>query len=167
MADHKHHACEIGILSSYVFRTMVQATDERISAANIPLTGFQYNLLRHINHESLTITDLSRRLSLDPSTLVPVVDALEEKGYVRRERDPNDRRRLPLSATENGKKILQAMSDVEHTSPLYIALEKMGDEQVQNFIQQLRVLVSHLPDGDEILHKVDERLAIYQDSAGN
>jgi DNA-binding MarR family transcriptional regulator len=33
---------------------------------------------------------------LDPSTLVPAVDALERKGLAMRGQDPNDRRRNPL-----------------------------------------------------------------------
>lgn len=47
---------------------------------------------------------ISRKLSLDPSDLVGVLDILEQAGFVERTRDPDDRRRHAVVATAAGKK---------------------------------------------------------------
>jgi DNA-binding MarR family transcriptional regulator len=49
---------------------------------------------------------LGQRLGLDPSDVVRVLDALEQRGWVRRERDPADRRRSIVSTTAAGEDAL-------------------------------------------------------------
>ena len=44
--------------------------------------------------------DLARRLGVDPSDMVALIDALEAEGLAVRERDPADRRRHAVAITE-------------------------------------------------------------------
>ncbi|HEX6349346.1 MAG TPA: MarR family transcriptional regulator [Candidatus Dormibacteraeota bacterium] len=46
---------------------------------------------------------LSRRLRVDPATMVDVIDDLEESGYVQRRRNPEDRREYALHLTARGR----------------------------------------------------------------
>jgi DNA-binding MarR family transcriptional regulator len=44
--------------------------------------------------------ELGKRLNITSASTTVLVDRLEQAGYVRRERDPNDRRRIVLVVTE-------------------------------------------------------------------
>ncbi len=55
-----------------------------------------------VMHGSITMNKLADALQLDKSTASRVVDSLEQKGYVRREVDPNDGRALRLAVTDRG-----------------------------------------------------------------
>lgn len=46
--------------------------------------------------------DIGRRLGLDPSDMVAILNDLESLGYVKRERDPSDRRRNTVTLTPSG-----------------------------------------------------------------
>jgi DNA-binding MarR family transcriptional regulator len=46
---------------------------------------------------------LSRRIGMDPATMVDVIDSLEQSGYIVRNRNPRDRREYALRATAKGR----------------------------------------------------------------
>lgn len=54
----------------------------------------------------LTQAEIGRRLGVDRSDVVALLDDLEAEGYVSREPDPTDRRRNQVTATTKGKKEL-------------------------------------------------------------
>ncbi|URN03931.1 MarR family winged helix-turn-helix transcriptional regulator [Actinomadura madurae] len=54
-------------------------------------------------HGPLSQREVAERLRMDAGDLVGIVDALEDAGHVRRRRDPEDRRRYALEATEDGR----------------------------------------------------------------
>lgn len=49
------------------------------------------------------VSDLARRLSLEPATLSPLLKRLEAIGYLTRERDPDDERALQVRLTRRGR----------------------------------------------------------------
>src|SRR5438309_3875669 len=46
---------------------------------------------------------LSRRIRMDPATMVDVIDALERSGHIIRRRNPEDRREYALQTTSKGR----------------------------------------------------------------
>jgi DNA-binding MarR family transcriptional regulator len=69
------------------------------------LTHPQYLVMLALWEESpLTVTELGRRLSLEPATLSPLLKRLEAGGLVTRERDPRDVRALAVSLTAKGRR---------------------------------------------------------------
>lgn len=145
---------EIRILNAIIAKLAHQALEQRLSQQNVGISALQYQMLRMLSHEQYTLSELSRRLALDPSTLVPVVDTLEGKGLVRRERDPQDRRRVPLCLTKDGAKLLSCVPSAHEDDPVHQALLAMGDEKAQRLLALLRELLHHMPDGDNILRTV-------------
>lgn len=59
-------------------------------------------LLRVVEGGALTLKSLADEVDLSASTLVGIIDRLERKGLVRRERSAVDRRQVLISATEEG-----------------------------------------------------------------
>ena len=53
--------------------------------------------------KKISLKELGGRLLLDSGTLTPVVRSLEQKGYVRRYRSPQDERILLVEITESGE----------------------------------------------------------------
>jgi DNA-binding MarR family transcriptional regulator len=55
----------------------------------------------------LTPTAIANRVVLSASTVVGILDRLEEKGWVRRERGTRDRRLVHVSLTEEGRRLAE------------------------------------------------------------
>ncbi len=71
--------------------------------ATADLTASQLNCLWCVVHQGpISATAIGREIRLSPSTLVGVLDRLEAKGLVTRERDPKDRRLQLIRATDQG-----------------------------------------------------------------
>jgi len=67
------------------------------------LSGREFLVLTFVRTgEGLSQQGLSERLGLDPTLVVGLVDALESRSFLRRAKDPNDRRRNILSLTPAG-----------------------------------------------------------------
>ena len=108
------------------------------------LTGPQLWALWELSRNSpLALKDLAARMSLDPSTVVGVVDRLATKGFVIRNPDPMDRRRISLSLTEKGSELLQSAPHPAQ-GHLLAGLEGMERERVENLHEALRMLVTVL-----------------------
>lgn len=58
----------------------------------------------------LRMSDLARRFDVTPRSATSVAEALEQRGLVTREIDPNDRRSILLRLTEAGHDLLGAIS---------------------------------------------------------
>jgi DNA-binding MarR family transcriptional regulator len=101
-------SCQDRIIFS--IRMLVRALDvlSRKLAADSGVTSPQLACLRHIVGEgTTTTTEIARNVHLSPSTVVGIIDRLEEKGLVERERDKHDRRVVRLTPTDAGKKLAE------------------------------------------------------------
>jgi DNA-binding MarR family transcriptional regulator len=54
---------------------------------------------------------MAKRLMVAPTVLTGIVDRLERRGYIRRENDPTDRRKLRLMLSEEGRRISMIVED--------------------------------------------------------
>ncbi len=137
-------AIEIRILAAIVNKMAMRDLEQRLEAHNAGVSGLQYGVLQFLRHHNGTISELSRKMMLAPATLVPVVDALEQKGLVERGKDPQDRRRTPLLLTAGGLETLERMPLVDSDDSLVHSLESMGDAKTQTLSDLLRELVKQM-----------------------
>ena len=155
---------EIRILASVLARIASRSLEERFSAHEANISGLQYGILRTLAFGSLTLSDLSKRFVLDPSTLVPVIQTLERKNLVTRNRDTNDRRRWMLSLTEEGMELIRSVPVFSEDDLLYKCLGEMGEDKAHNLLNMLREVVQRMPEGREMVDSVAKH--IYTVSGG-
>ena len=98
---------QLKILSS--IRRIMRAVDiySRKVVKEYNLTTPQHVCLLTIVEEGpITVTELGRKVLLGQSTVVGILDRLNEKQMIKRDRDTNDRRKVFLTATEEGKRTI-------------------------------------------------------------
>ncbi len=140
-------ANEIYIYSSLLMKHFNVSLEERLHQHGESLTGMQIGVLRMFQHETLTLSTVSQRMGLDPSSIMRIVDALEEKGLVTRETDPHDRRRNPIRITERGAALLTAVPIISEADPIFQAIVAQGEESAIQLRNVLRSIVTQFPDG--------------------
>jgi DNA-binding MarR family transcriptional regulator len=90
--------------------------------ATIELSPPQAGILRAIGAEpGRSQQALSAQLGMLPSRVVVYVDELEQRGYVERRRNPDDRRLHALYLTAAGKRLMRKLSELARQHELRFA----------------------------------------------
>jgi DNA-binding MarR family transcriptional regulator len=124
-------------------RRMIRAVDiySRRLVSEHRITGPQLVCLNAIVElEPITATDLAHEVQLSVSTVVRILDKLEAKGMVMRERQSADRRRVLVSATGQGSE-LSAKAPYSARHPLRQALQHLPPSEQEAITQLLERLV--------------------------
>ena len=127
---------DLRILTS--LRRIIRAVDlnSRKLFMQYNITGPQLACLLVINDFGpLTASSLAKQVYLTPSTLVGILDRLEQKSLIRRERSSLDRRVVNIEITENGRR-LAASAPSPLQEKLAAALQKLPE------IEQISITLS-------------------------
>lgn len=89
------------------FRRIIRAIDlhSRRLEADHHITGPQLITLNAAAEGPVATSELARRVHLSPSTIVGILDRLEGKGLVARQRSTQDRRLVYVELTPDGRKL--------------------------------------------------------------
>ena len=75
------------------------------------ISAHQASILDHLDEvDAISTTDLAAHMGVTIATMSLAIDRLEDKAYVRRARDPKDRRRVLLRITAAGLRVREAKS---------------------------------------------------------
>ncbi|MCC5867315.1 MAG: MarR family transcriptional regulator [Gammaproteobacteria bacterium] len=96
----------------------------------------------------LKVSDISRRLSIKPATASNLLDKIEAKGLLRRERRGPDARVVQLFPTDEGARLL-ASAPRPAEGALLDALTRLEDRQLEDLNRSLEALVEILRVKDE------------------
>jgi DNA-binding MarR family transcriptional regulator len=146
-------ALQVYMLAGMMNKFAGQDLERRLQAAGINATALQYGVMQRIQHSSATISELSSSMLLAPATLVPVVDALERKGLVRRGHNAQDRRRKELTLTPSGVDLLRRLAPVSEDGLVLQALAQMGHEKTRRLVTLLHELVSSVAPEPELVER--------------
>jgi DNA-binding MarR family transcriptional regulator len=93
---------------------------------------------------SLSQHQAARRLAIDRTTMVALLDGLEAKGLVERRPDPGDRRKNVVELTPAGQQTLRKATEATEDAERRF-LAPLGDAGAKRFRDALRSLVSRPP----------------------
>ncbi len=96
--------------------------------------------------DKLSISELSSRMVMNRSNCSRAIDNLEEKGYVKRETDPDDRRKILLLLTKAGEKVVEDLNR-EIREEIKVHMSELSEEDIMI-----------LKEASERIHKVLSRL---------
>lgn len=104
------------------------------------LSAHQASILDHLDdREPLSLLDLAAHMGVTPSTMSLHVERLVRQGYIRRDRDASDGRRLNLRITSAGLCVREANSVLDEKRVRSMLARLTSDEKVAG-IRGLAVL---------------------------
>ena len=127
----------------HAVRRIIRAVDlySRKLAVEHEVTGPQLVCLNAIVELGpITATDLAHQVHLSASTVVRILDRLENKDLIIRERQKDDRRRVHLTATIAGHE-LSAKAPYSEQHPLRTALKQLPMQEQESVTILLEQLV--------------------------
>lgn len=125
-----------------------QHTASLLRKNNINLTPEQFLTLDVLwNQGAMSQTSLAEQMQKDKNSITQLVDALENKGFVRRERDKADRRSNMVVLTGKAERI---KDETKQFGVLMLddLLKGLDEEELQAFLSTLKKITEALS-GDE------------------
>lgn len=96
-------------------------------------------LVAVVHQPGLSVCQMARQLSIGESAASLMSDQLVRRGHVERVTDPDDRRRVRLSATESGQRVLDELRE-GNRHVLREWLGRLDDEQRRALAQGVQAL---------------------------
>ncbi len=132
-------------------RRILKATagNVRTVAYNTGLTASQLLVLQVLKSRGETLTgDLAKAVDLKQATISILLDKLQDRGLVERQRGQSDRRRVWVKITEEGARTLQGAPDLLHQT-FRARFRDLADWEQASLVASLLRVVSLL-DAEEI-----------------
>jgi DNA-binding MarR family transcriptional regulator len=117
-----------------------------LARTSVPVSGTEAAVLSALSEQPRRITELAARESVTQPGITLLVNRLQERGWVRREGDPGDRRAVLVTLTPDGHDALDRLRS-EYRALLHEEMATLPDQDVQT-----------LADAIEILDRLIERL---------
>jgi MarR family transcriptional regulator, multiple antibiotic resistance protein MarR len=137
-ASHDDPALYIGYLVTGVRTRMIQEMDACLTPYG--LTAAQFIILRRIAEGvATTAADLCRVLEYDTGSMTRMLDRLEEKNVIIRERSSDDRRVVKIQLTSQGAEQYPTLKDTVRVT-LNHRFSKLRDDE----LDQLRGMLERL-----------------------
>ncbi len=122
--------------------TMHHLGPKSLSFASLDLTPPQMFMLRAIQmDDSCTITHLSDKMEVKPSAITVMLDRLEHRGYVIRERDVKDRRVVFVRLTDAGQVALNKLRAI-YMGMVEACIDQFDQEEFMMLLNSLEKIAN-------------------------
>ncbi|MBA1202760.1 MarR family transcriptional regulator [Pseudomonas capeferrum] len=104
-------SCSIGMLLGRAAIFKDRILDSHLEAYGVTAAQFKVLIIVTL-YQVDTPAELCRSLGLDSGSMTRMLDRLEQKGLLRRQRCPQDRRQVRLALTEDGQSLADRLPQV-------------------------------------------------------
>jgi DNA-binding MarR family transcriptional regulator len=135
----------VGYLVNRLREEMGASLERRFAAhpqlAGLELSWPQFRIIATIaiDSEAKSASSLCKSVSYDAGAMTRMVDRLQSKGLIRRERCPNDRRLVYLDLTEAGRAVWPIMKEItrQALNNLLRGFTKAEARQLEGFLRRM------------------------------
>lgn len=123
---------------------------KRISAGATSSIGINFGeliVLKNLD-KNFNVSDIQKNLNISMPAVSQMLNSLQKRGYITREIDSADRRKILVSLTPEGKEVLQRAKESQKKF-LESAMLKLGEEDAKQIIR----VIGRLADIVEELNK--------------
>jgi DNA-binding MarR family transcriptional regulator len=133
-----------GLLLALVGHVAMRRLREAHAAHDLSPRQFHLLGLLH-DHGAMRQSELGRRMAIDPSIMVTMLNPLESDGLITRRRDLKDRRHHHVSLTAAGARKLARAADAQRETEdaLLSALDETQREQLRDLLMAVEVELEH------------------------
>lgn len=130
--SYKGSGKEVRALNSYI--KLMRAAETVTARLNrnltsVDLTVSQFGVLEALYHKGpLCQRDLAKKILKSTGNITMVIDNLEKRGLVRRERAADDRRYITISLTENGMQLIAELFP-RHAASITDEMRSLTEEE--------------------------------------
>jgi len=132
-----------------VIETMIYLETEsrrlaKDAASRLGITATQLNVLKLLQEiGELSLSELSRRLAAQNSTVTGIVDRMVQAGLVVREQSAEDRRVWRIRSTARGAELAEK-AEIRPWDLLRGALDALGEREKATLVATLRKIAAHV-----------------------
>jgi DNA-binding MarR family transcriptional regulator len=132
----------INYLLSKAQKNVTQRFAEKLGIVDV--TPVQYGVWKCLcENGTLTPSQIAQMLSVDTSTITGLLDRLENKRLLKRTPDPDDRRALKVSLTQNGRELEDKMEQLT-TEAHNEVLSVFSEEEQTKLMEYLNRIIKSM-----------------------
>jgi len=126
-----------------IFNRILAIEGESLKEKGVKLSMSEIHVLEAITKtDEATMTNVANKLGITVGSLTVSVNTLYQKGYVSRERDPDDRRKVIIDILPKAEEVLEKHNDF-HNEMINSIFNDLKLEEDELLISSLRKLSSY------------------------
>jgi len=136
----------LGYLVNLLGRVLARALERRLIWHGVPLGQFPL-LLTLWDEDSLTQSEIARRVGIEQPTVANTLRRMERDGLVKTEPDPAHKRQVLIKLTDKGRKLERPLK-LEALAVNQVAGTKMSAAEVEAFRSTIRMILEALAESE-------------------
>lgn len=126
-----------------IFNRILAIEGESLKQKGIKLSMSEIHVLEAVTKvEEPTMTNIANKLGITVGSLTVSVNTLYQKGYLSRERDPDDRRKVVIGLLDKAEEVLEIHNDF-HNDMINTIFKDLKLEEDELLISSLKKLSSY------------------------
>ena len=136
-------------LGEELYNLLAELLNRKMNRTVLDSIRGEYGVLRYLLYvqDKTSPGVLTEQLHVVPGRMTDILNSLESKGFIKRQKSDEDRRRVVVRITESGRD--EAFQKMEYIRNEYQGLFKiLGQKDTEELIRLLRIVLSY--QGDEM-----------------